>query len=204
MMPALVVVGDALLDRDLDGRAERLAPDAPVPVVDDPAEYVRPGGAALAATLASLLDGREVALVTALADDEAGVVLRELLGLAGVAFLDLGLAGATAEKIRVRASGQPLLRLDRGSRPGRVGPLGERGRRAIAGATAVLVATTAVVWPPSRACGPRLLPCPPGSRWSGTPIQGARPRSPTPVWPPRTGPRRPGSSPRCPAPAWPR
>ena len=30
----LVVVGDALLDRDLDGRAERLAPDAPVPVVD--------------------------------------------------------------------------------------------------------------------------------------------------------------------------
>ena len=27
-------VGDALLDRDLDGRAERLAPDAPVPVVD--------------------------------------------------------------------------------------------------------------------------------------------------------------------------
>jgi len=33
----LVVVGDALLDRDLDGQAERLAPDAPVPVVDDPA-----------------------------------------------------------------------------------------------------------------------------------------------------------------------
>jgi rfaE bifunctional protein nucleotidyltransferase chain/domain/rfaE bifunctional protein kinase chain/domain len=140
MMPALVVVGDALLDRDLDGQAERLAPDAPVPVVDDPAEHVRPGGAALAATLASLLDGREVVLVTALADDEAGVVLRELLGLAGVAVLDLGLAGATTEKIRVRASGQPLLRLDRGSRPGRVGPLGERGRRAIAGATAVLVA----------------------------------------------------------------
>ena len=29
----LVVVGDALLDRDLEGRAGRLAPDAPVPVV---------------------------------------------------------------------------------------------------------------------------------------------------------------------------
>ncbi len=26
-----VVVGDALLDRDLDGRVERLCPDAPVP-----------------------------------------------------------------------------------------------------------------------------------------------------------------------------
>ena len=43
----LVVVGDALLDRDLDGRAERLAPDAPVPVVDAIEERPRPGGAAL-------------------------------------------------------------------------------------------------------------------------------------------------------------
>jgi D-beta-D-heptose 7-phosphate kinase/D-beta-D-heptose 1-phosphate adenosyltransferase len=140
MTPPLVVVGDALLDRDLDGRAERLAPDAPVPVVDDPAEHARPGGAALAATLAALLDGREVVLVTALAGDEGGSVLRELLGSAGVTVADLGLAGATAEKIRVRASGQSLLRLDRGGRPGVVGPLGERGRRAIAGAAAVLVA----------------------------------------------------------------
>jgi D-beta-D-heptose 7-phosphate kinase / D-beta-D-heptose 1-phosphate adenosyltransferase len=140
MTPPLVVVGDALLDRDLDGRAERLAPDAPVPVVDDPAEHARPGGAALAATLATLLDGREVVLVTALAGDEGGSVLRGLLGSAGVTVCDLGLAGATAEKIRVRASGQSLLRLDRGGRPGPVGPLGARGRRAIAGAAAVLVA----------------------------------------------------------------
>ena len=30
----LVVVGDTLLDVDVDGMAKRLAPDAPVPVVD--------------------------------------------------------------------------------------------------------------------------------------------------------------------------
>jgi D-beta-D-heptose 7-phosphate kinase/D-beta-D-heptose 1-phosphate adenosyltransferase len=137
---SLVVVGDALLDRDLDGRAERLAPDAPVPVVDDPTERPRPGGAALAATLAGLLDRREVVLVTALARDEPGAVLRRLLGLAGVTVVDLGLAGPTAEKIRIRAAGRPLLRLDRGARPGRPGPLGEAGRRAISGAAAVLVA----------------------------------------------------------------
>jgi D-beta-D-heptose 7-phosphate kinase / D-beta-D-heptose 1-phosphate adenosyltransferase len=136
----LVVVGDALLDRDLDGRAERLAPDAPVPVVDDPTERPRPGGAALAATLAGLLDRREVVLVTALARDEPGAVLRRLLELAGVTVVDLGLAGPTAEKIRIRAAGRPLLRLDRGARPGRPGPLGDAGRRAIAGAAAVLVA----------------------------------------------------------------
>jgi D-beta-D-heptose 7-phosphate kinase/D-beta-D-heptose 1-phosphate adenosyltransferase len=136
----LVVVGDALLDRDLDGRAERLAPDAPVPVVDDPAERCRPGGAALAATLAATLDRRAVVLVTALADDEPGAVLRELLELAGVEVVDLGLEGQTPEKIRVRAEGRSLLRLDRATRPGRVGPLDRSGRRALAGAAAVLVA----------------------------------------------------------------
>jgi D-beta-D-heptose 7-phosphate kinase / D-beta-D-heptose 1-phosphate adenosyltransferase len=136
----LVVVGDALLDRDLEGRAERLAPDAPVPVVDDPAEWRRPGGAALAATLVARLDGRAVVLVTALAGDEAGTAIRELLELAGVEVVDLGLAGRTPEKIRVRADGQSLLRLDRATRPGRVGPLGQAGRRALAGAGSVLVA----------------------------------------------------------------
>jgi D-beta-D-heptose 7-phosphate kinase/D-beta-D-heptose 1-phosphate adenosyltransferase len=136
----LVVVGDTLLDRDLEGRAGRLAPDAPVPVVDDPAERRRPGGAALAATLAARLDGRAVVLVTALAADEAGAALRELLQLAGVEVVDLGLAGNTPEKIRVRADGHSLVRLDRATRPGRVGPLGPTGRRALAGAGAVLVA----------------------------------------------------------------
>jgi D-beta-D-heptose 7-phosphate kinase/D-beta-D-heptose 1-phosphate adenosyltransferase len=136
----LVVVGDALLDRDLEGRAERLAPDAPVPVVDDPTEWRRPGGAALAASLAARLDGRAVVLVTAVAGDEAGAALRELLELAGVEVVDLGLSGRTPEKIRVRADGQSLLRLDRATRPGRVGPLGQPGRRALAGAGAVLVA----------------------------------------------------------------
>jgi D-beta-D-heptose 7-phosphate kinase / D-beta-D-heptose 1-phosphate adenosyltransferase len=136
----LVVVGDALLDRDLEGRAGRLAPDAPVPVVDDPAERRRPGGAALAAALAARLDGRAVVLVTALAGDEAGTALRELLELAGVEVVDLGVAGRTPEKIRVRADGHSLLRLDRATRPGRVGPLRPAGRRALAGAGAVLVA----------------------------------------------------------------
>jgi D-beta-D-heptose 7-phosphate kinase / D-beta-D-heptose 1-phosphate adenosyltransferase len=136
----LVVVGDALLDRDLDGKAGRLAPDAPVPVVDDPAERCRPGGAALAATLAARLDGRAVTLITALAGDEAGTALRELLELAGVEVVDLGLAGRTPEKIRVRAGGHSLLRVDRATRPGRVGPLSPAARRALAGAGAVLVA----------------------------------------------------------------
>ena len=200
----LVVVGDALLDRDLEGRAGRLAPDAPVPVVDDPTERRRPGGAALAATLAARLDGRAVVLVTALAGDEAGTALRELLELAGVEVVDLELAGRTPEKIRVRADGHSLLRLDRATRPGRVGPLGPAGRRALAGAGAVLVADYG-----------RGVAAEPGVRaaLAGLPrrrplVWDPHPRGPAPVpglaWPPRTAPRRPASSPRSTAMTWPR
>jgi D-beta-D-heptose 7-phosphate kinase / D-beta-D-heptose 1-phosphate adenosyltransferase len=53
--------------------------------------------------------------------------------------VDLGLGGLTPEKIRVRADGRSLLRLDRATRPGPVGPLDRAGRRALAGAGAVLV-----------------------------------------------------------------
>ena len=112
-MNPLLIVGDSLLDRDLDGHAQRLAPDAPVPVVDLPRESVRPGGAALAATLA-VRDGRAVVFVTALGDDASGRMVATLLERAGVDVIDLTSAGATGEKVRVRAAGQPLLRLDYG------------------------------------------------------------------------------------------
>jgi D-beta-D-heptose 7-phosphate kinase/D-beta-D-heptose 1-phosphate adenosyltransferase len=135
----LVVVGDALLDRDLTGTVDRLCPDAPVPVVDAPVDVPRPGGAGLAALLAAG-DGREVVLVTALADDAPGRELAELLRVAGVRVVDLGTDGATPEKVRVRAAGRSLLRLDRGGAAGRVGPLSEQAEREIAGAAAVLVA----------------------------------------------------------------
>jgi rfaE bifunctional protein nucleotidyltransferase chain/domain/rfaE bifunctional protein kinase chain/domain len=134
----LTVLGDALLDRDLHGHAGRLAPDAPVPVVDDLREHARPGGAGLAAVLAGRA-GAEVTLVTALADDEAGGVLAILLADAGIDVVDVGLDGATPQKVRVMAAGHPLLRLDHGGEPGAPGPLTGPARAALAGADAVLV-----------------------------------------------------------------
>jgi rfaE bifunctional protein nucleotidyltransferase chain/domain/rfaE bifunctional protein kinase chain/domain len=136
-MTRVVVVGDVLLDRDLDGRAERLAPDAPIPVVDELRERARPGGAGLAAVLAARA-GAAVTLVAAIADDAPGRLLRDLLERAGVAVQDLTLGGATVEKVRVHAAGRPLVRLDRGG-DGAVGPLTAGARRAIAQADAVLV-----------------------------------------------------------------
>ena len=136
---SLVVVGDALLDRDLTGTVDRLCPDAPVPVVDSPVDVPRPGGAGLAALLAAA-DGRDVVLVTALAQDPPGRELAGLLAQAGVRVVDLGLDGATPEKVRVRSSGRSLLRLDRGGAGGAVGPLTAEAAAVLADADAVLVA----------------------------------------------------------------
>jgi D-beta-D-heptose 7-phosphate kinase/D-beta-D-heptose 1-phosphate adenosyltransferase len=108
----LVVVGDALLDRDVSGRADRLSPDAPVPVVSELTEIDRPGGAALAALLAAR-DGVDVVLVTALGIDAAGERVAALLAGAGVRVVAGRLPGRTPTKERVRVAGQSLLRLDR-------------------------------------------------------------------------------------------
>jgi D-beta-D-heptose 7-phosphate kinase/D-beta-D-heptose 1-phosphate adenosyltransferase len=135
----LVVVGDALLDRDLVGTVDRLCPDAPVPVVDSPVDIPRPGGAGLAALLAAG-DGRDVVLVTALADDAPGRELAGLLERAGVRVVDLGLDGATPEKVRVRSDGRSLLRLDRGGPAGVPGDLTAEAAALMEQAGAVLVA----------------------------------------------------------------
>jgi D-beta-D-heptose 7-phosphate kinase/D-beta-D-heptose 1-phosphate adenosyltransferase len=135
----LVVVGDALLDRDLVGTVERLSPDAPVPVVDSPVDTPRPGGAGLAALLAAA-DGRDVVLVTALAQDAPGRELAGLLRRGGVQVLDLGLDGATPEKVRVRSDGRSLLRLDHGGPAGSPGELTAQAAAALESAGAVLVA----------------------------------------------------------------
>ncbi len=113
MSERLLIVGDALLDRDVEGASERLSPDAAVPVIDQHRSHARPGGAGLAAILAAG-DGIEVTLATALAPDPAGGELARALLAAGVELIDLGLRGATPEKIRVLDRGRPLLRVDRG------------------------------------------------------------------------------------------
>ncbi|MFF7725465.1 D-glycero-beta-D-manno-heptose 1-phosphate adenylyltransferase [Streptomyces sp. NPDC008001] len=176
----LVVVGDALLDRDLMGTAERLAPDAPVPVLEDCTEHLRPGGAALAAYLAAR-GGRPVTLVTALSSDPASLRVRALLE-PHVTVAALPLDGELPEKTRVMADGRSVVRLDRGS--GRASGTSDAARRAVAEAAALLVADyargTADVLRDelaSRARGATLVwdPHPRG----GPPVPGARLVTPT-------------------------
>ncbi|MEV0878853.1 PfkB family carbohydrate kinase [Micromonospora echinofusca] len=139
MRGPVVVVGDTLLDRDVEGVVNRLCPDSPVPVLDETAHVDRPGGAGLAAVFAAAARGVDVVLVTALADDAGGARLSLLLADAGVQVYPLGLRGGTPEKVRLRARGRVLLRHDRGGAAGTPGEPSEAVLRVLARASAVLV-----------------------------------------------------------------
>jgi rfaE bifunctional protein nucleotidyltransferase chain/domain/rfaE bifunctional protein kinase chain/domain len=134
----LVVVGDALLDRDVDGQVRRLCPDAPAPVLEDQAPACRPGGAALAALMAAR-DGVPVVLVAPLGEDDASSTVLGLLASA-VTVVRLPLDGSLPEKTRFRAGGRTLLRADRGDgTAGAPGAGSHDAADAIASAAAVLV-----------------------------------------------------------------
>lgn len=132
----LVVVGDTLLDQDIDGTATRLAPDAPAPVVDVTSDRSRPGGAGLAAWLAAD-SGDEVVLITGLGEGAAADRVRAALG-PRVHLVELPYTGTLPIKTRVMAGGRPLVRVDRGH--GTPGPPGGQVRAALREARAVLVA----------------------------------------------------------------
>lgn len=135
----LVVVGDVMLDVDRTGTVERMSPEAPVPVLRDPVDSRRPGGAALAALLAARNGSRPVVLISPWADDEAA---RELAGLlcGQVTVIGIGWTGSTPVKTRLRAGNHPIARVDEGGRPGVLAPLPAAAREALDSAAGVLVA----------------------------------------------------------------
>ena len=79
----VVVVGDVLLDAWIDGAADRLCREGPIPVVDVARTRLAPGGAGnTAANLAGL--GARVRLVGPVGDDADGAALRRVLAEHGV------------------------------------------------------------------------------------------------------------------------
>ena len=113
----VVVIGDSLLDVDVVGSADRLSPDAPVPVLDVTGERARPGGAGLAA---ALLAGP----ATPVGWSRRWSPTRTGSGCAACwsppsTLLTGPAVGGTAVKTRLAPAGRSLLRADRGAgRPG--------------------------------------------------------------------------------------
>ncbi|MBV9641817.1 MAG: bifunctional heptose 7-phosphate kinase/heptose 1-phosphate adenyltransferase [Mycobacteriaceae bacterium] len=130
-----------MLDVDVEGSATRLSPEAPVPVVEPDRIWHRPGGAGLAAVLAAR-GHPEVVLITATADDAAGRSLAALFSTehAEIRVIGLPLTGTTLSKIRIRAGGQSVVRVDHGDGTATTDALPAGFTDALAGAGAVCVA----------------------------------------------------------------
>lgn len=111
----VAVVGDVMLDSYLDGAAERICREAPVPVVSVQGRLDQPGGAAnTAANLAAL--GAQVELLGVVGDDVQAGWLRAALAERGVSDgrLIVEPGRATLAKTRVSADDHLLLRFDHG------------------------------------------------------------------------------------------
>lgn len=137
-MKPLVVVGDVLLDVDIETTAERLSPDGPAPVLDEQSRSERAGGAALAAILAQRQTNAPVVLVTPAPTDETFARVRTLLGPA-IKVVSLPAAGATPVKTRLRCAGTTVARLDRDTDGTRVLDVPPRVREILGAAGVVLV-----------------------------------------------------------------
>lgn len=109
----LLVAGDVMLDRYLHGQADRLSPEAPVPVVRVDEEREVPGGAGNVAWNVRAL-GARVVIGGVVGRDEAGRRLKQLLKRRGVGVEALVSSRAvrTTVKLRVIAERQQVVRAD--------------------------------------------------------------------------------------------
>ena len=113
----ILVVGDLILDRYADGRAQRVSPEAPVLVFEFESERYLLGGACnVAANLREL--GASASVLGAIGDDEAGRQLRGLLEQADIdtQALVVDRTRPTTRKTRYVAKTLQVLRVDEESR----------------------------------------------------------------------------------------
>lgn len=113
----ILVIGDFMLDRYLDGSCNRLAPEGSVPILDINSEMTCLGGSAnVAANLQQL--GAQVTYITYLGQDEAAKAAIAKLHEKGIPSLCLHFTESdpTLTKTRLLKDGQLLYRMDVGNR----------------------------------------------------------------------------------------
>lgn len=109
----VVVVGDTILDSYTIGRASRLSPEAPIPVVLKSEEKFNLGGAANVARNLSHL-GVEVIYLSVIGKDEAGMKVKALLDLdrIGTDYLLERENFPTIHKKRIQVGQHQVVRID--------------------------------------------------------------------------------------------
>jgi D-glycero-beta-D-manno-heptose-7-phosphate kinase len=109
----IAVIGDVMLDTYLEGKVQRISPEAPVPIVNFEKEDNRLGGAAnVALNLISL--GAEVELFSVIGNDDSAKILLNLLlenNISTFGILQSSNRKTTVKK-RIIGNRQQLLRID--------------------------------------------------------------------------------------------
>ena len=107
----ILVLGDVILDNYWFGRAEKISPEAPVPVVQIDNSKSLPGGAAnVANNLINL--GIKVSLFGIIGRDKSGSELEEILKKKNIDINFIYSKNQTINKIRVISKSQQMIRLD--------------------------------------------------------------------------------------------
>ena len=112
--PAILVIGDLMIDHYIIGSASRLSPEAPVPIVNVKNESVTLGGAGnVVQNLVAL--GAQVTVAGVIGNDTAGNQIVEILTAEGVETLTIITDDTrpTTVKTRVLAGSHQLVRIDR-------------------------------------------------------------------------------------------
>jgi rfaE bifunctional protein kinase chain/domain len=110
----VLVVGDVMLDHYIWGDANRISPEAPVPVIDVASDTYSAGGAAnVALNVVSL--GAKATVAGFIGRDDAGTILRGIITKKGVTTIATPGTGSTIVKTRLIVRRQQLCRLDRES-----------------------------------------------------------------------------------------
>ncbi|MEQ1740538.1 MAG: bifunctional D-glycero-beta-D-manno-heptose-7-phosphate kinase/D-glycero-beta-D-manno-heptose 1-phosphate adenylyltransferase HldE [Methyloglobulus sp.] len=108
----VLVIGDVMLDRYWSGKAARISPEAPVPVVHVKTIEDRVGGAGNVALNIAKLGGK-VTLLAVVGDDVEGQTIKRLLEAEGVTCeFVVEKAVRSICKLRVMAQHQQLIRVD--------------------------------------------------------------------------------------------
>lgn len=111
--PRVAVIGDVILDEYLDGKVNRISPEAPVPVHLVHSSTITPGGAANVARNIKCAGG-EVLLCGVSGKDETAEKLGRILRSEGIATEGIRTdpGRPTVRKTRISASKQQIVRID--------------------------------------------------------------------------------------------
>jgi rfaE bifunctional protein kinase chain/domain len=107
----ILVVGDVMLDKYLQGIVSRISPEAPVPVVNIKKEYIHAGGAANVAHNCVTM-GAPVMLAGVVGNDAHGAALLQLLGELDIENRCVVRDCITTTKIRIIGNRQQVTRID--------------------------------------------------------------------------------------------